>query len=482
MSRGGRAVPLLLLLLLLGGCAHYLANARLGAYRADGGYRFDPLLADGRADELFVCLSFSGGGTRAAALAYGVMQRLREIRAGRPGAPASLLDEVDCISAVSGGSFTAAYYALFGDDLFRGFYERFLIRDLHRELVARVASPLNWFRLASPYFSRVDLAAELYDETIFAGRRFAALVERRRRPFVILNATNMATGDRFEFTQEQFDFLGSDLASYPIGRAVAASSAFPFLLSPISLRNHGPAPGFALPAEYANALASRELNAPRYHWALHRTEYARDPQRLPYLHLMDGGLADNIGLRAILTAYERSNGFIGPRINAGRIKRLVIIVVNARTDPPEHLSRRESPPGLVTVGLKTATVSMENYSVETIEAMKRLQREREQAEQSLLACRRLLEACPAAEKPPFFAGAVKTCVVEVGFDAIAEPERRRRFLGLPTTFALPRPDVDDLIRVGGELLERSPDFQRLLRALTGEREPGAGIGERGNCS
>lgn len=77
---------------------------------------------------------------------------------------------------------------------------------------------------------------------------------------------------------------------------------------------------------------------------------------------------------------------------------------------------------------------------------------------------------------------MKICVVEVGFAAIAEPERRRRFLSLPTTFALPRPAVDDLIRMGAELLDRSPDFQRLLRALGGEKELGAGIGERGNCS
>ncbi len=41
-----------------------------------------------------------------------------------------LLDEVDGISSVSGGSFTAAYYGLFGDRIFIDFEEKFLKRDV----------------------------------------------------------------------------------------------------------------------------------------------------------------------------------------------------------------------------------------------------------------------------------------------------------------------------------------------------------------
>lgn len=122
--------------------------------------------------------------------------------------------------------------------MFSDFRSRFLERNLERELFLQLFNPVNLVRLASPYYSRIDLAAELYDETIFDRKSFADLLASGSRPFITMNATNLANGERFEFAQEQFDFLGSDLGSYPIARAVAASSAFPFLLSPISLKNH----------------------------------------------------------------------------------------------------------------------------------------------------------------------------------------------------------------------------------------------------
>jgi NTE family protein len=63
-------------------------------------------------------LTFSGGGTRAAALAYGVLETLRDTPIKIDGKTARMLDEVDLISSVSGGSFTSAYYGLHGDGIF----------------------------------------------------------------------------------------------------------------------------------------------------------------------------------------------------------------------------------------------------------------------------------------------------------------------------------------------------------------------------
>jgi NTE family protein len=118
------------------------------------GYRFENL-AGGEgtpefrdANRLFVCLAFSGGGTRAAALAYGAMVALRQTRIDWPHPGSTLLDEVDCISSVSGGSFTAAYYGLFRDDLFTRFAERFLYRNFQGGLALKALSPWNWPRLA----------------------------------------------------------------------------------------------------------------------------------------------------------------------------------------------------------------------------------------------------------------------------------------------------------------------------------------------
>ncbi len=481
MTLRARLGALVLLSVVVVGCAHYPLNTPLAAGGDPAmGYRFPPMVVarPDPADEIFVCLAFSGGGTRAAAFAYGALQRLRDIDIGRGGSRRSLLDEVDCIAGISGGSFTAAYYGLFGAQTFERFYDRFLVRDIQRELALSTLNPVNLARVASPYFSRIDLAGELYDTTVFEGATYAALA-KRRRPFVILHATSMANGAPFEFTQDEFDFLGSDLGSFPVGRATAASSAFPFLLSPVSLRSYPPAAGFVIPPDVARALESREVNPSRYAWARQRLDLMAGKDE-KWLHLLDGGLADNIGLRSILRAYDRSGGFIAQRINAGHIKRLIVIAVNARTDPPEQLSRQERSPGLADVFLKTATVSMESLSADTIDYAINRQGEREQAQTTVRLCNQRLAGC-GAELFPTFAQEIRTCFVEISFEGMPSPAREE-LLGLPTTFALPEDTVKRLIEVAGTLLDSSPSFQKLLRALRGEPAPGAGVGERGNCS
>lgn len=123
------------------------------------------------------------------------------------------------------------YYGLFREDLFQNFRPDFLERDIQGRLAAGLFNPGNWFRLASPYFSRIDMAAELYNREIFRDARFSSLADNDR-PFIILNATNLGSERRFEFTQQYFDAMGSSLEAYPVSLAVAASSAFPYLRPP----------------------------------------------------------------------------------------------------------------------------------------------------------------------------------------------------------------------------------------------------------
>ena len=462
-SRRARA-SLLALCLVLAGCAHYVVNDPLPAAWTGAGHRFDATDTASNTNSLFVCLVFTGGGTRAAALSYGVLDMLRNTRIVWKGVEKSLLQEVDCISSISGGSFTAAYYGLFGDRIFTDFRSRFLDVDVEDALIRRAVNPLNWFRLASPYFSRIDLAAEYYHEKIFDKQPFSALAGNGKRPFVILNATNLANGARFEFTQEQFDFLLSDLATYPVARAVAASSAFPFLLSPLSLKNYPHPEGFTLPTDYEEGLKDYDYNRRRYYWARNRAMYVNDKER-PYLHLMDGGLADNIGLRPIEAAWRRTSGFIRKLLNDGAIEKFVIIVVNARPDSGDTISKKESPPGLGVVAVKTATIAMDNYSFETIEVMKELRDMRERAQRNIAACRQRLAACPTAPPLPGLAAEIDPYVIEVNFEAIHDPERRKYFLTLPTSFTLSRDQVDALLQIGPELLRAEPEFKELMRSL-----------------
>ncbi|HVO49192.1 MAG TPA: patatin-like phospholipase family protein [Steroidobacteraceae bacterium] len=448
----------------LAGCAHYPLNQPLEDQSSRAPYVFNEEAGGKNTNELFVCLTFSGGGTRAAALSYGVLQKLRDARIVWKGQEKSLLDEVDCISSVSGGSFTAAYYGLFGERLFVDFRERFLEKNIQGALVGAAASPANWFRLASPTFNRIDLAAEYYDQQLFQHKTFRDLGVGGRRPYVIINATNLANGERFEFTQAEFNILGSDLASYPVARAVAASSAFPILLSPLSLKNY-PAPD-SVKVSKDMSLAQEDFyrNRRRYQWAKNRADYVDEAQR-PYLHLMDGGLADNIGLRPIDTAVQRSSGFIRKLFNDGKIEKFVIIVVNARVDGQEQLSKHEAPPGVLTVAYKTATIALDNYSFESIERIKELRDQRRQAQRAVASCQAKLDTCPDPPKLAKFPVDLEPFVVDIDFDAVPDPERRRYFHSLPTSFALSKEQVQKVIDMAGELLEADPEYQALLQSL-----------------
>jgi NTE family protein len=462
-------LPITFIVLSVAACAHYPKNKPFEGTSTAVSYDFSRFDQPPDADETFVVLAFSGGGTRAACLSYGVLKELKNTNL--PGTDRTVLSEVDVISTVSGGSFTGAYYALFGDRIFADFETRFLKRNIQGELAGKVANPYNWFRLASPNFSRIDLAAELYDQTIFESASFDDLARKAARPFLIINATNLYQGARFEFTAPQFRYLGSDIGSYPVSRAVAASSAFPFLLSPISLVNYAKPPDYEIPEKDQDALEDYWNNKRIYYGVYNDYIYAEPNgyKNHPYLHLMDGGLADNIGLRAIYDLLVRAD--IRRKINNGKIKRFLAIVVNSKADNPAKIDKTESPPGLVTVGFKTATLSLDNYSFETVEMFREFTAQRIQDQASLKACQeRINKNCSNKFKiPPLAGGEMKLYVADLTFDNIplkpAAPgiKGRNYYNELPTTFYLPAEQVEKLITVGGWLLKENPDFKDFLR-------------------
>ena len=106
-------------------------------------------VGESRSNDLLLILAFSGGGTRAAAFAYGVLEELAATPVILGGRPRRLLDEVDLISVVSGGSFTAACYGLYGDRVFHDFETEFLKRPVEQRLIVQLLRPRNWVRLAS---------------------------------------------------------------------------------------------------------------------------------------------------------------------------------------------------------------------------------------------------------------------------------------------------------------------------------------------
>jgi NTE family protein len=460
-------VWVLALVLAFIGCAHYPVNARLDRYDESTGYRFHNLSSTDNSDSLFIILAFSGGGTRAAAFAYGVLEQLKNTEIVWEGTRKRLLDEVDVISSVSGGSFTAAYYALYGDRLFKDFDARFLKKDVQGDLQERLYSPYNWYRLSSPTFDRIDLAAEYYDENLFDNRTFGDLLRSGKRPFILINATDMTQGAQFDFTQDQFDLLCSDLSDFPLARAVAASSAFPVLLSPVTVNNFAGSCQYKEPLWVANAFSDRDFSSRRYGRATQLRSYL-DAASRPYIHLLDGGIADNIGLRDPLYSVTSTDSpwSVLRLVNMNKVRKIVFIVVNAKTEPDTDLDKKESAPNLDKVLMTVANVPMDNYSFDTIELMKQSLQQWETDIKTRQNCEDVLKAsCPGAALPGGDLPQVRLYPVVIGFDAIEDKAEREFFKNLPTTFKLSAENVDRLRAAGATLLTASPDYQKLMKDL-----------------
>jgi NTE family protein len=204
---------LLLAFSLTLGCAHYPINQPIKEFQPNAGYRTAQVKNPENSDHMLLFLTFSGGGTRAAALSYGVLEVLSRTEVVIDGRRRRLLDEVDGISGVSGGSFTAGYYGLFGDSIFQDFESKFLKKNIQRALLVGVINPLNWPKLFSGTFGRSDLSAEYYDKHIFERGTFGDMAARKG-PIIVINATDMSYGTRIGFTQDAFDLICSDLSLF----------------------------------------------------------------------------------------------------------------------------------------------------------------------------------------------------------------------------------------------------------------------------
>lgn len=479
---GGRFVALVICALLLSACGSFPVNPPLARYDPSAGYRFDPIPDEpDKRDEMFVILVFSGGGTRAAALSFGVLEALRDTPIRWQERDTSLLEEVDVISSISGGSFPAAYYALRGSDTFTEFPERFLYQPVQSDLVKRALNPSNWFKLAGPSYGRSDLAAEYYDEKVFGGAMYGQLIAAHRRPFVILNATDLTTGVQFPFVQDQFDLLCSDLAGVKLSRAAAASSAFPGGLSPLTLKNYAGDCDYHQPKWVGNALKDRtsRVNARRTARADQRLGYAEsvvdlDSQKQrparPYIHLTDGGVADNIGLREPLTAIaNRNNAWsVLQRIDLKQVDKLVVVVVNAATNPQTGRDQTAKVPGLLDTISTVASIPLDNYSFETLDLLRGTVKEFNEEMRLISGCKALASnkgpQCeldiPTPHQIDFFA-------IEVAFEYIHDDDERNWFKNLPTTLELPRETIDRLRAVGRTILGEDKEYQRLMKQLNG---------------
>ncbi|MDD2337677.1 MAG: patatin-like phospholipase family protein [Geobacteraceae bacterium] len=462
---------LIIVTVVCGGCSYPL-NPYLSTISPTAGYRYSVVRPQPTNDKPFVILAFSGGGTRAAAFSFGLMEELRKVEyTAKDGSKRRLMDDVEIISSVSGGSFTSAYYALFPERFFSEFPERFLYRDIQGGLVLRLFNPYNWFRLASPDFSRIDMADEYYNDTVFEGKTFADLLKRPRGnvPFLVLNATDISINHRFEFTQDQFDLLCSDLSGVTVSRAVAASSDFPVAFAPLTLNNYkkecGPLPEWIGPA------LDREQNPKRRVAEAAAAKSYRDQDR-HFVHLLDGGLSDNLGLRGPFQAVTTTDSpwSILNYANLGQLGKLMVIAANAKTTKQRTWDAKSSPPGISAVLGVITGGPMDDVSFDSIDMIDGHFDSMKQLARTVDSCNKRLAKCPDA---PSIVNPLTTdfTFAELTFDDIPKPHLRRCLQGLPTSFSLPKKTVDLLRETAGYLLMNSDSFNDGMKRLDPSWKP-----------
>jgi NTE family protein len=414
-----------------------------------------PVLApgvDSNSDKLFVVVTFSGGGKRAAAFSFGVLEALRDIQVTTPdGEQHPLVDEIDLISAVSGGAFTAAYYALNGKEAFESYAPRFLNHDTEKDLWHKVLAPANWSRLAKTEVSRSDLEVEYFDEDLFKGATVNDIMTRS--PRVIVSATDLVRAKPFAFTREQLNGICVDPKTVPVARAVFASAATPIYFAPLVMRNFAGQCGYHPPDGVSNdAMGDEDVyrreRADRLMSFLDSTNY-------PYLHLADGALADNLGARAILdevalgetvTDALRRNGF-------SRARRMLFIVVDARTGFDTRYAQRPEPLGIKNVMDAVVSVTFNRYSFETMNLM-RTRVKRWETEVRNTRCKSAL-AIPDCEK-------FDVDLVELSFERVKDIAERTYLDRVPTAFTLSTEQVSRLRNAAHVLVTESPELRVFL--------------------
>lgn len=236
----------------------------------------DPHDVTGKLEE-GIALALSGGGYRAMVFHLGALLRLNEV---------GFLSKLTRVSSVSGGSITAGALAMSWKELRfnNGIFDNLsIVVDRVRALASTTidaGAVIGGILLPGSISDRV---ASAYDEVLFKGRKLSDLVDEApgKAPRFVFNATNIQTAALWRFSKPYMGDYRVGLVENPdvvLAHAVAASSAFPPVLSPLTLL----------------------INQP-----MKKTKGA-DLSRPPYTKqavLSDGGVYDNLGLETIFKRY-----------------------------------------------------------------------------------------------------------------------------------------------------------------------------------
>ena len=470
-----RIAAALTAVLLLAGCGTQRMDYPLAVGQAN--VPQPPL--DANPDHPFVVLSISGGGSRAAALGAAIVKRLNDLRYAAGDEMRPLAADIAVVSSVSGGSVYAADLALNGPGHANEFMDRIQNYDGIAWLERRALDPVTWVSLQLENKTQIDLLQEMIEDLLQTNATMN-VVDRPGNPLVLMNATDMVAGQIFTFNRSTLDDLCMDYDKVPVSLAVTASAAFPIAFTPVLLRNDSylssGCPGtrnahlpYRLPLQVpGGAYADLETyRIARYRQSL-RNETVREqgadhevpPYRTPvYLRLVDGGVADNSGLTALRRALLTVGGTTElARLAAqGKLRRVVVIAVNARSDPPNKLDHSAQYTTIPTMAASISGTLIDSASSNAALTFDNFIRKLADERDRLLA--------DGQTQANF-----SIYPIPIDFDQLpnATTEQRQEqqaVKSIATSWTLRPGDVRLLDHVAGELLWRHPCFRELVAAI-----------------
>jgi NTE family protein len=475
-------------------------------------YDFEDL-RDCTSPNSLVVFAFSGGGIRSASFGYGALKAAHSAMIPDAAGSHPLDRDIDIVSGVSGGSFTAAAFANQRDRLFpeKGapdyYRDNFLTRNFFGDLISIYLAPWHW-QWMLPGYATNDEMAKVYASVDFSSRKdklFAATfgdLAKKGRPLLVIQATDFGNEQPFVFTQNDFDLICSDANEYPVGNAIAASSAFPVLFSPIQLTNHHFTAAGARTSNYCHAhrpawvdrvLAAGEPDElSRSYVRAKEAESYLPPRREPaagapppakpqFVHLQDGGVTDNVALRGLMNIVALNLEGPDPvswgeparsaacRIGLGKIEKILIVAVDGEARSNNQVS---SLPYLSDLGLilnVATSAAIDSNGFETMIAAEAMTRKFAAKLEHLDCSDPAAATQPAKKVEPYFA---RVSFQDLADGAQLDPGACGKGEGVcllgdlarsATSLDFAGPQVDALIEAGRSAFLCNPKVGKFLR-------------------
>jgi NTE family protein len=461
-----RLAPVAALAVLLAGCASLGVsepNNQPITGRAEDAFastRQDPTAGD----DVLVGLAFSGGGTRAAAFAFGALQELDQTTVRTRTGTHSLLDSVGFVSGVSGGSVTAAYYGLKKRAALADFREKFLIRNAE-EGISTSVDPISLVRALGGGVNDIHTFSNWLDKNLFDGATFADF-RKSPGPRVWINASDIYNRTPFIYGEASFISLCSNLATYPIAEAVAASAAVPIVFTPMVIKTY---PGGCTdqPPEWLQKAHTNPNTSPMLK-AFADALYSYREGSTKYVKLLDGGLVDNFGLSGFTISRLSATTPHEPLSpeQAVRLKRSMVILVDAGRAPAGDWVKTVEGPSGVDLVMAASDTAVQASVRSSYTAFERIMAD---WQRQIVGWRCGLS--PALRKkygapPNWNCRDIKFVVNRITFEQLG-PERAKVLNNVDTRLKLPTDQVDAVIAAGRDSLRASPAYRDFIKGLGG---------------